>query len=44
MAAVPVALLNPSLGFKRKRRSASREFELHNMKIVDAMIANIEGK
>ena len=47
MAAVPVALLNPSLGFKRRRRSVPtdyREFQYRNKKIVDAIIANIEGK
>merc|ERR1711992_207867 len=44
MAAVPVALLNPSLGFKRRRRAVvttSREFELENKKFLDAIISNI---
>ena len=41
MAAIPVALLNPSLGFKRKRRS-NREFPYFNKKIVEAIISNIK--
>ena len=41
MAAIPVALLNPSLGFKRKRRS-NRDFQYLNKKIVEAMISNIK--
>ena len=46
MAAVPVALLNPSLGFKRKRRSVTdgREFLYRNKKILNEIIANIEDK
>ena len=41
MAAIPVALLNPSLGFKRKRRS-NREFVHLNKKIVEAILSNIK--
>ena len=46
MAAVPVALLNPSLGFRRKRRSVTdgREFLYRNKKILNDIIANIEDK
>ena len=46
MAAVPVALLNPSLGFRRKRRSVTdgREFLYRNKKILNEIIANIEDK
>ena len=43
MAAIPVALLNPSLGFKRKRRS-NREFLYLNKKIFEAMISNIKER